>query len=101
MLTPAQEALAEGIGELASVHGPTWTFGDEAFPGVAAALRTDDPRMSGSSDRLQEIIVVTSELPLVRPKRGDELRRGNAIYRITRADHDAATGLSTFLVTCP
>jgi hypothetical protein len=99
MPTPAQEAFAEGFAELASVHAEQWTFGEASFAGVASALRPDDPRLQGNTDRVFELTVSTAAIPLPAPTRGDEIARGAARYRVIRPpDHDPATGLSSLLI---
>src|SRR5690606_10510745 len=101
MATLAQAAFAEGFAALAGVHGNSWAFGSASFAGVASALKPDDPRMEGSPDRLIELIVRTSSLPAVPPKRGQEIRRQSdgAWHRITRQpDADDSTGFTTFIL---
>lgn len=99
MPTPAEEAFAEGFSELADVHGKSWTFGGSSFAGVASALRSDDPRMEGSADRLFEVVALTDDLPSPAPKRGDEITQGSKTYRVTRRpDAEPSTGLTTLVV---
>lgn len=97
MSTPAQEAFAEGFAALAEIHATTWIFGGSSFSGVASPIKPDDPRMSGSPDRLFVVEAKTSELS-PRPARGDELVRGSTYYRVVRIDREFATGLTTILV---
>lgn len=101
MPTPLQAALAEGISALTEEQGsPLWSFGSAgSFAAPASALKPDDPRMQGSSDRLFEIIVPTALLPEPKPTKGAELSRSGSFHRVTRIDQDAQTGLTTILVT--
>jgi len=99
MPTIAEEAFAEGFADLLSVHGKTWTFGAATFSGVSSAIKSDDPRMEGSVDRLFEVVLSTADLPSPGPKRGDEISVGGATYRLARKpDANPATGLTTLVV---
>lgn len=97
MATAAQEALAEALGALSEDHNPAlWTDGVSSFAAVPTALKPDDPRMAGSSDRIFTLRVATSLLTYPYPKRGDELVSNGLAHPIKRADHNVSTGISTF-----
>lgn len=72
--------------------------GGVSFAGVASTLKPDDPRLAGGSDRMLELQVFTRAIRLLRPHRGDELVSRGLIYRITRIDHDHATGISNMII---
>lgn len=97
MATAAQEALAEALGTLSVDHNPAdWTDGVSTFSAVPTALKPEDPRMLGSSDRIFTLRVETALLTFPYPKRGGEFVSSGLSYPIKRADHNVITGVSTF-----
>jgi len=99
MPSNAQQAFAEGFCALLADHGLSWSFAYATFDGIVSPLKPNDPRMSGSSDRLFEVRALTSALPNPRPARGDVIATSGKYHRITRPlDDDLSTGITTILV---
>lgn len=74
--------------------------GTVSFTGIVSPLQPDDPRMAGADDRRVALVVATEDLPAARPSEGDDVTTDDdTTHRIIRADHDSASGLSTFLLT--
>jgi len=99
MPTPAQTMLSRGFTALSRVHAGTWEFGSAEFPAIAGALRPDDPRLSGASDRWIELQVATDEMPATYPRQGDVLEHAGATYTVIRCDDDPIRLVTTILVS--
>jgi len=103
-MTPAQEAFAAGFSALSESFDPekSWAFGGASFAGVICEMKPDDPRMSGSGDRLFFVTVATASLPAIKPSRGDDLSHGGKFYRITqKPNENQNTGETIFIVSDP
>jgi hypothetical protein len=99
MATLAQTLLARGFAALARVHAGTWSFGVVEFPAIAGALRPDDPRLSGASDRWFELQVDSLEMPATYPRQGDTLEHAGTDYTVIRVDDDPIRQITTILVS--
>lgn len=95
--------------QLASIHEAaghlfTWempaTGETGQIHGTLSAARPDDPRVSGRSERLFIIQVVTSQLT-PRPVKGVELVCGDLYYTVQRLDDSINTGQTEILVAAP
>ena len=103
MPTPAEEALAEGFGELVESHSGSklWYFGAASFAGILTNLRPDDPRIAGSADHLAELIVLTASMP-AGVARGQFLKFDGQTYTVAnKPSRDASTGFTKIIVACP
>lgn len=90
------DALSDGVASLASLQSATATFGTATFAGALGALRQTDPRMAGSSQRLFDFVVTTTNLPTPYPRRGDVITINGQAFTITTAYPDATTGQTVF-----
>jgi hypothetical protein len=99
-MTEFQEAIADGVAAISAAQASVWSFGALVFTGAESDLKPNDPRMTGATDRLIELRVMSAGLPIASyPKRGDVITRGGESYRVNRADHFFASGLTIFLLS--
>lgn len=93
MSTAGQLALAQGFAALKSVHGSSWTFGAAKFGGVLSPLAVEDRDFAAAPERTMQLLVLTSDLPEVRPEEGQHITHGGRLYRVLRAT-DQTNGLT-------
>lgn len=91
-------AAAAQLASITAYVGGSWSFSGLTVSGVLGELKVEDPRMAGSTDRLQVLTVAASALT-TRPKRGDTLTGpAGKLYSVTRLD-EMPSGLVEILVS--
>lgn len=84
MPTAGQIALAQGFAALKSIHGSSWTFGAAKFGGVLSPLAVEDREFAAAPERTMQLLVLTSDMPAVRPEEGQHVTNGGRLYRVLR-----------------
>lgn len=101
--TLLQTQIASIVAQVAPATG-RWYFTPSGggatveIVGTAGTLRPSDPRLSGAGDRHIALLVATSTLPTVRPRKGDKLERDGKKHALIRDPDDEPHGITTILL---